>query len=299
MKSHTLTQTDFPDIKPASRGKVRDIYDLGEQLLIVTTDRISAYDCILPNGIPGKGKILNRLSEFWFKKTSSIIDNHLISTEPADFPPEFRQYSEQLRDRSMLVRKTAPLPAECIVRAYLSGSGWNEYLEHGSVCGIKLPAGLRESDRLGKPIFTPSTKASDGTHDLNIDFSRLADITGKDTAERLKNLSLDIYARASVIALEKGVIIADTKMEFGTDPETGEIILIDELLTPDSSRFWLRDEYSPGKPQKSFDKQFVRDYLNSINWDRKPPAPVLPDEIVEKTRERYESIMHFFGLTVS
>lgn len=293
---NTLLESDLGDIKPVTRGKVRDIYATGDKLLIVTTDRISAYDCVLPSGIPGKGKILNKLSEYWFRHTGSLIRNHLITTDIDEFPEEFRQYADQLSGRSMLVEKAKPIPVECIVRGYLSGSGWKEYRETGSICGVKLPEGLSESAKLDEPIFTPSTKATDGSHDINISYEHVAEKLGEVIASKLRDTSIRIYENARERALGKGILIADTKFEFGLDPESDELMLIDELLTPDSSRFWLKDEYEPGRPQNSFDKQFVRDYLNSINWDRKPPAPQLPEDVIRQTRERYLSILEYFNL---
>lgn len=264
---------------------MRDIYDLGGELLIVATDRISAFDVVLPQGIPGKGFVLTQISKFWFDYTRDIVPNHLISTELEDFPAEFRPYGEVLEGRSMLVKKAKPLPIECIVRGYLTGSGWKEYKESGSVCGITLPKGLRESDRLPEPIFTPSTKAEIGEHDVNITFEKTAELVGAELAQEVKRLSIEIYNKALSHALEKGIIIADTKFEFGIRDDG--LILIDELLTPDSSRFWPLDDYEPGRAQKSFDKQFVRDYLESVGWNKKPPAPDLPQDIIDKTSEKY------------
>ena len=289
-----LLKTDFKNLPQPHRGKVRDIFDLNENLLIVTTDRISAYDHILPNGIPGKGIVLNKISEFWFNKTKDLVSNHMLSTEVDDFPKEFHEHRSELEGRTMLVKKTVPLAIECIVRGYISGSGWIEYKGTGRICGIELPEGLLESAELDKPIFTPSTKALEGQHDQNIPFEKAADIIGKETAARVRELSLEIYSEARELASSMGIIIADTKFEFGTD-ENGEIVLIDEVLTPDSSRFWPKEDYKPGRAQKSFDKQFVRDYLNSINWDRKPPVPELPEEIIIKTREKYESMLSYFS----
>jgi phosphoribosylaminoimidazole-succinocarboxamide synthase len=265
---------------------VRDLYDLGDSLLMVATDRISAFDVILPNGIPYKGEILTRLSSFWFSHLSGIVPHHLISTRVEDFPAACRPYRDVLAGRSMLIKKTKPLPVECVVRGYLSGSGWKDYQKSGSVCGIPLPAGLKESDSLREPIFTPSTKAEIGTHDENIDFAGAVKLVGKDIAEKLRQLTIAVYQRARSIAEERGIIIADTKFEFGL--LNNEILLIDEVLTPDSSRFWPMDTYSPGKSQNSFDKQFVRDYLLSLTWDQKPPAPVLPEDIIQKTSQRYQ-----------
>jgi len=266
-------------------GKVRDVYELHDALLIVATDRLSAFDVILPTPIPDKGVILTQLSLFWFDFLKDTVRTHLIAHEVDDYPAELQKFSEQLQGRSMLVKKASPLPVECIVRGYLSGSGWKDYKKTGSVCGIPLPAGLVESSRLPEPVFTPSTKAQVGEHDENIDMNRVKDLIGKELADKIQDLSLKIYAKAAQKALEAGVIIADTKFEFGLVND--ELILIDEVLTPDSSRFWPADEYRPGGPQPSFDKQFVRDYLESIGWNKKAPGPVLPHEIVEKTRTRY------------
>jgi len=277
--------TELKTLTLRGRGKVRDIYDLGDRLLIVATDRISAFDVVMPNPIPDKGKILTQLSKFWFDMTKEIVPNHIISTEVKDFPEECRPYHELLRDRSMLVTKTEVLPVECVVRGYLSGSGWEEYRNSGEVCGVKLPQGLVESSKLAEPIFTPATKAEIGLHDENITFEKVEKIVGKDLARRLKTLSLSIYKKARDFAEGKGILIADTKMEFGI--KDGKLLLIDELLTPDSSRFWPKGDYRPGVPQKSFDKQFLRDYLLSLRWDKSPPAPPLPEEIIQKTREKY------------
>lgn len=285
MASDVVSMTEFKTLKLKGRGKVRDIYDLGDRLLIVATDRISAFDVVMPNPIPDKGRVLTQLSKFWFDLTKEIVPNHVISTEVSDFPEECRPYQEILRDRSMLVVKTQPLPIECVVRGYLSGSGWEEYRNIGEVCGIQLPKGLVESSRLEEPIFTPATKEEIGLHDENITFERVEIIVGKELAQRLKILSLAIYKKARDFAEGKGILISDTKMEFGI--KDGRLLLIDELLTPDSSRFWPKDDYLPGGSQKSFDKQFLRDYLLSIRWDKNPPAPHLPEEIVQKTREKY------------
>ena len=279
--------TKFPELPAPKRGKVRDIYDLGNELLIVATDRISAFDVVLPNGIPKKGKVLTQISKFWFNKTRDIIPNHMISTDVDDYPKVFWNHREILQERSMLVKKARPLPVECIVRGYISGSGWKEYQRSNSICGIKLPPGLVESSKLERPIFTPSTKAEEGKHDENIPFDRVVDTLGEELAHRIRTISINIYNRAMEIAEEKGIIIADTKFEFGFDEDTVELMLIDELLTPDSSRFWPKDEYQPGRTQRSFDKQFVRDYLISIEWNKKPPAPSLPPDVVEKTTEKY------------
>jgi phosphoribosylaminoimidazole-succinocarboxamide synthase len=285
MDSSVISVTEFKTLKLKGRGKVRDIYDLGDRLLIVATDRISAFDVVMPNPIPDKGRILTQLSKFWFDLTKQIVPNHVISVKVEDFPKDCQPYREVLRDRSMLVTKTEVLPVECVVRGYLSGSGWEEYRKTGEVCGIRIPRSLVESSKLEEPIFTPATKAEMGLHDENITFERMEKEVGKELAQRLKTVSIAVYSNARDVAEKKGIIIADTKMEFGM--KDGKLILIDELLTPDSSRFWPKDEYQPGGPQKSFDKQFLRDYLLSIRWDKNPPAPQLPDEIVRKTREKY------------
>jgi phosphoribosylaminoimidazole-succinocarboxamide synthase len=285
MTSQVVSMTELKTLKLKGRGKVRDIYDLGDRLLIVATDRISAFDVVMPNPIPDKGTILTQLSKFWFDMTKEIVPNHVISTEVKDFPEECRPYQKMLRDRSMLVMKMDVLPIECVVRGYLSGSGWEEYKKTGEVCGIPLPKGLLDSSKLEEPIFTPATKAEIGLHDENITFEKAEKIVGKDLAKRLRSLSLAIYKKARDFAEGRGIIIADTKMEFGIKDE--KLLLIDELLTPDSSRFWPKDDYRPGGSQKSFDKQFLRDYLLSIKWDKSPPAPQLPEEIITKTREKY------------
>ncbi len=285
MSSHVVSMTEFKSLTLQGRGKVRDIYDLGDRLLIVATDRISAFDVVMPNPIPDKGRILTQLSRFWFDLTKEVVPNHIISTEVEDYPKDCKPYQEMLKDRSMLVVKTNVLPIECVVRGYLSGSGWEEYKKTGEVCGIPLPKGLLESSKLEEPIFTPATKAEMGLHDENITFERAEKIVGKDRAKKLRSLSLAIYKKARDFAEGNGIIIADTKMEFGIKDK--KLLLIDELLTPDSSRFWPKDGYRPGGPQKSFDKQFLRDYLLSIKWDKSPPAPQLPEEIVTRTREKY------------
>jgi phosphoribosylaminoimidazole-succinocarboxamide synthase len=280
-----ILQTNFPDLKLVARGKVRDIYDLGETLLIVTTDRISAFDVIMNEGIPHKGYVLTQISAFWFRQMEDIIPNHIISTEVQDFPAVCQKYADQLAGRTMLVKKAQPLPAECIVRGYLSGSGWKDYKVTGSVCGITLPAGLVESAKLPEPIFTPSTKAELGTHDENISFEQMAELCGTDIAGKVRDVTLKIYMKARDIAATKGIIIADTKFEYGMF--NGELIIIDECMTPDSSRFWPMDGYQPGGAQPSFDKQFLRDYLETLDWDKTAPAPPLPAEIVEKTGQKY------------
>ena len=284
MDKEVLLTTDFKDLKLFKRGKVRDVYDLGDKLLIVSTDRISCFDVVLACGIPCKGKVLTGLSLFWFDFIKGIIPHHLVTADPAKYPEEVKKYKAQLLGRSMLVKKTRSLPVECVVRGYLSGSGWKEYKDKQSVCGIKLPAGLRESDKLPEVIFTPSTKADVG-HDINVDLKYVEGLVGGSITEKLKNASIAIYKKANEYALTKGIIIADTKFEFGVYND--EIILIDEVLTPDSSRFWPYDQYKPGKSQPSFDKQFVRDYLESLDWDKTPPAPRLPEDIIKKTSLKY------------
>ena len=284
MNKEVLLSTDFKDLKLYKRGKVRDVYDLGDKLLIVSTDRISCFDVVLPSGIPYKGSVLTKLSCFWFDFIKDITPHHFITSDIDSYPRELQKYKAVLLDRSMLVKKTRPLGLECVVRGYLSGSGWKEYQEKQSVCGIRLPAGLLESDKLPEILFTPSTKADTG-HDLNVDQKYVEGVAGKDTAQRLKQISIDIYKKAGDYAISRGIIIADTKFEFGVD--NNEIILIDEVLTPDSSRFWPADQYRPGAPQPSFDKQFVRDYLESLGWNKTPPAPKLPEEIIRKTTQKY------------
>ncbi len=287
--SQAVYETRLEGVKLVSRGKVRDIYDLGEHLLIVTTDRISAYDVVLPTPIPGKGEVLTRLSVYWFGRTRDIVANHLVSDDPETYPEPARRYAEQLRGRSMLVRKAEPLPVECIVRGYITGSGWKEYQRTGAVCGIRLPEGLRESEKLPEPIFTPSTKAEQGEHDENIPFERVEELIGSDLAHRVRELALAVYRRGAGEAERKGILIADTKMEFGL--LDGQLILIDELLTPDSSRFWRASDYRVGEPQHSLDKQYVRDYLARLDWDRTPPGPELPAEVVAETARRYREIL--------
>jgi phosphoribosylaminoimidazole-succinocarboxamide synthase len=286
-----VLQTTLNRRAPDRRGKVRDIYDFGARLLIVATDRISAFDYVLASGIPDKGKVLTQISAFWFARTRSIVDNHVISTDPADYPPEVQADSDLLAGRSMLVRRAEPLPIECVARGYLSGSGWKDYRATGEVCGIRLPTGLRESDKLTEPIFTPATKAQSG-HDLNISDAEAADMVGPPVLARARELTLRLFSEGGAYAASHGIIIADTKFEFGLLPPDGRpdadrLIVIDEMLTPDSSRFWPADSYSPGGPQPSFDKQFVRDYLELIKWNKQPPVPSLPDDVVAKTREKY------------
>lgn len=285
-----LLESHLPQLGQAVRGKVRDIYDLGDSLLFVATDRISAFDVILPEGIPGKGSVLTQLSLHWFdwfSKRDHPVSHHVLTADFDRYPEKCAPYRNLLEGRSMIVREAEPLPVECIVRGYLSGSGWKEYLQKGSISGIKLPTGLVESARLSEPIFTPSTKAAVGSHDMNISFEEMEALVGTGVAKEVRESSLRIYKAAAEKAEACGLIIADTKMEFGLDPKTRSLILIDELLTPDSSRFWPRASYAPGKGQPSFDKQFVRDYLLSIHWDGTPPPPHLPEKVVQQTRERY------------
>lgn len=284
-----LYDTVIADLRLLRRGKVRDIYDLGDTMLMVATDRISAFDVVMPNPIPGKGRILTQMSRFWFQMMKGIIPDHLITADVDRFPESCQPYADILKDRSMVVRKARPLPVECIVRGYISGSGWKSYLESGGICGIRLPEGLRESDQLPEPVFTPSTKEEQGAHDVNISFDEAADMVGKDLAVRLRDVSIAIYEKAVAVADPCGIIIADTKFEFGLID--GELVMIDEILTPDSSRFWPKDAYRPGGAQKSFDKQYVRDYLLSIRWNQRPPAPELPPGVVENTRKKYEEAL--------
>jgi phosphoribosylaminoimidazole-succinocarboxamide synthase len=290
MSNPGIMKTDFQGMTVTSTGKVRDIYAFDSHLLIVATDRISAFDFIMPNPVPGKGEVLTRMSAFWFGKMADIIPNHVVSTNPDEYPAVCAPYRELLRGRSMLVKKAKPLPVECIVRGYLSGSGWKDYSQGKPVSGIALPAGLRESSRLPETLFTPSTKAADGEHDLPIGRREMENLLGAELTEQVIRVSLAIYERAVAIADRAGIIIADSKMEFGL--LDGELILIDELLTPDSSRFWPKDNYEAGRPQKSFDKQFLRDYLLSIGWNQKPPAPELPAEIIAKTGEKYREALN-------
>ena len=288
-KGSILQETHLEGLGPRKQGKVRDIYDLGDALLLVATDRISAYDVILPEGIPGKGYVLTQLSRFWFEwfeRSETPIPHHLISTEAEKFPENCRRYKELLDGRSMLVRKALPFPVECVVRGYLSGSGWKEYKKAGTVCQQPLQKGLSESEKLSEPIFTPSTKEEEG-HDRNISFKEMLNLVGRKAAEDLRDKSLSIYNRAAAYAEARGIIIADTKFEFGRHPESAQVMLIDEVLTPDSSRFWPKAQFRPGGAQPSFDKQFVRDYLDSLQWDHSPPPPHLPDEIVQKSSRKY------------
>ena len=277
-------QSSIPHLALWRRGKVRDVYDLGDRLLIVATDRISAFDVVLPTGIPGKGVVLTQLSLFWFDLLSDVLPNHVLSSEVSEYGHGLEAFRDQLEGRSMMVVKTDPLPVECVVRGYLVGSGWKDYKNTGGVCGIALPGGLRESERLEPPLFTPATKEESG-HDINIDFAEMSSRVGSGVAQRLREASLELYGRARAYAEQRGIILADTKFEFGL--RDGQPVWIDEALTPDSSRFWPRDTYRPGVAQPSFDKQYVRDYLESLTWDKTPPAPALPPEVVERTREKY------------
>jgi len=285
-----LLNTNFPELKLFKRGKVRDMFDVGDYYLMVATDRLSAFDVIMQQGIPNKGKILNTISKFWFDFVKDEIDNHLITTNVEQYPNVCRPYLKELTGRSMLVKKAELIQLECIVRGYLSGSGWKDYQQTGSICGIEIPAGLVESEKLPEPIFTPSTKAEIGDHDENISEKKAAEIVGSDIFETIKNKTINIYKKASEYASNKGIIIADTKMEFGI--YNGEIILIDELLTPDSSRFWPEEDYEKGRSQNSYDKQYVRDYLLSINFNKQPPAPILPDNILENTSQKYADVLY-------
>ena len=288
-----ILETKCDDLQLVGRGKVRDIYDLGELLLLVATDRISAFDVIIPDGIPGKGYVLTQLSAFWFSelwKRNDLIPHHLISTEVASLPEACRPYIDSLRGRTMLAKKAEPLPVECIVRGYISGSAWKEYRKQGTVCGQQLQTGLQESEQFPEPIFTPSTKATDG-HDENIPFTEMERLIGQDLAAKVKTASLTIYTRAAELALTQGIVIADTKFEFGIDPKTKQLMLIDEVLTPDSSRFWPKNDVVPGKSPPSFDKQFVRDYLDTTGWNHAPPAPNLPPEVIQQTSEKYLDIL--------
>ena len=283
---NVILETNLENQNLINRGKVRDLYDMGDNLLIVSSDRISAYDSVLPTGILGKGEVLTRLSEFWFSLTAEIIGNHFITQDICSHYDSLKEHIDILEGRSMVVKKAKPLPVECIVRGYITGSGWGEYKKNGTVCGIELKKGLVESEKLEKPIFTPSTKAEQGEHDENINFEQCADIIGLDLANQVRDYSIEIYSKARDYAETKGILIADTKFEFGLI-ENDELILIDEVLTPDSSRFWPKDLYEAGRGQQSYDKQFVRDYLTSVGWDKKPPAPGLPEDIAQKTSEKY------------
>jgi phosphoribosylaminoimidazole-succinocarboxamide synthase len=286
--SPPLIATSFPGLPPERSGKVRDLFDAGDDLVIVATDRISAFDYVLGSAIPDKGKVLTQLSTFWFNLTADVVPNHVLSVDPEAFPAPLRSHADVLRGRSMLVRRTEPIPIECVVRGYLVGSGWAEYRTSGTVCGITLPAGLREADRLPEPIFTPSTKAETG-HDINISQEEAGRLVGRRLIDTLSRLSLQVYSMGAAHAETRGIIVADTKFEFGLVRAGGreQILLIDEVLTPDSSRFWPADRYTPGGSQPSFDKQFVRDYLERIKWTKRPPVPSLPDDVIARTREKY------------
>ncbi len=281
----TLIQTEFPELTLHARGKVRDLYEIGSELLLVATDRISAFDHVLGSGIPDKGEILTQMSVFWFDFLKDVVRNHLISTNVQEYPAALQPYAESLRGRSMYVRRAQMFPVECVVRGYISGSGWKDYKSTGGVCGIPLPAGLKESDKLPEPLFTPASKSQGGKHDENVSFAQVIEQVGQQHAEKLRDLSLEIYSRASSHAASRGLILADTKFEFGM--VDGEIVLADEVLTPDSSRYWPADQYAPGGAQPSFDKQFVRDYLEEVHWNKQAPAPALPESVVLKTRGKY------------
>jgi phosphoribosylaminoimidazole-succinocarboxamide synthase len=285
-----LIETRLNGLVPQRQGKVRDIFDCGETLVMVATDRISAFDYVLGSGIPDKGKVLTQLSAFWFGRTTDIVANHFLSSNVDEYPDPLRHHGETLAGRSMLVRKTAPVPIECVARGYLSGSGWKEYVATGSVCGVELPAGLRESDQLPEPLFTPATKAESG-HDINISEQEAGRIVGADLVRRLRELTLALYAHGAAHAASRGIMLADTKFEFGLTADQ-QVLLIDEVMTPDSSRYWPRDQYAPGHAQPSFDKQFVRDYLERIQWNKQPPVPSLPEEVVAATREKYLEAFH-------
>jgi len=281
-----LLTTDIKEYPLFCRGKVRDVYNMGDKLLIIATDRISAFDVVMPAGIPEKGVILNQMSLFWFNLVGDIVKNHLLITDVKDFPPELKKHEKILKDRSVIVKRAKRFDVECVVRGYLAGSGWADYAKTGKVCGVPLPAGLEESAKLPEPIFTPAFKAEQGEHDENIDMKKAADIVGRETAEKLKKLAIDVYKKASAHAESRGIIIADTKFEFGLI--NGEIRLIDEILSPDSSRFWPRNGYRTGRPQNSFDKQYLRDWLNTLPWNKKAPGPALPQEVIDKTLEKYK-----------
>ena len=285
MSLGTLLETDLKDVELAWKGKVRDVYSVDDQLVIITTDRISAFDVVLPNGIPDKGRVLNQTSLYWFQKTGDLVPNHLVSASVDEYPGTLRPYASQLEGRSMLVKRLAPVAFECVIRGYLYGSGWKEYQREGSVCGIALPKGMRLAERFDEPLFTPSTKATEG-HDENVSEEYMTDALGAELTSRLRDISLELYTRGRDEAAGKGIIIADTKFEFGLD-EAGTLYLIDEVLTPDSSRFWPAESYAPGKDQPSYDKQFVREYLETLDWDKNPPGPELPDSVVAGTQQRY------------
>lgn len=292
MISSSVRETNIKEFPLVKKGKVRDVYDLGDYYLFIATDRLSAFDVVMPDPIPEKGIVLTQISLFWFKVMESIIGNHLVTSNFNDFPEELKPYKEMLDGRSMIVKKAEPLPVECVVRGYISGSGWSSYKKTGEVCGIALPAGLIESDRLPEPIFTPSTKAEIGEHDENISFDQAVKLIGPEIAEKVKKLSIDIYKKGVEVAESLGIIVADTKFEFGM--LNGELILIDEILTPDSSRFWPKSDYKPGGSPKSYDKQYVRDYLSGLDWDKNPPGPSFPDFVIENTKNKYLEIMNLF-----
>jgi phosphoribosylaminoimidazole-succinocarboxamide synthase len=285
--------SNLDGVELVQKGKVRDIYDLGDSLLMVATDRLSAFDVVMPDPIPEKGRVLTQISLYWYEQMRSVIDNHLITADVEEYPEVLKPHAEALRGRSMIVKKAEPLKIECVVRGYISGSGWKSYKKDGTVCGIKLPDGLQESDRLPEPLFTPSTKADVGDHDINISFEEAVEIVGREMAEKARDVSLAIYRKGGEIAAEKGIIIADTKFEFGMCE--GELILIDEVLTPDSSRFWPKNSYKPGGAQESFDKQFVRDYLETLQWDKTPPGPSIPQEILDRTSAKYVEALELFA----
>lgn len=285
-----VIETNFSDLHLIRKGKVRDIYDMDDSLLMVASDRLSAFDVVLPDGIPDKGKVLTKISSHWFKRMENIVGNHLISDNVEDYPEQCRKYKDILSERSMLVKKAEPLPVECIVRGYISGSGWTSYKESGMICGIQLPQGLKQSDKLSEPLYTPSTKAEVGDHDINVDFNETVKILGKEKAEKIRDLSIAIYMKGAEEALKKGIIIADTKFEFGIYND--EIILIDEVMTPDSSRFWPLSSYSPGQAQKSYDKQYIRDWLISSGWNKKSPGPRLPQQVIEHTVKKYNEVLN-------
>jgi phosphoribosylaminoimidazole-succinocarboxamide synthase len=298
MPSHVISSTAAHGFTPWKQGKVRDIYDLGGHLLIAATDRLSAFDVVLPDGIPDKGKVLTQVSAFWFQRLSNIVPHHLVSTELQAFPEPFRSHPDLFAGRSMLVQKTAPLAVECVVRGYITGSGWSDYKRTGAVCGLTLPKGLQESERLPEPLFTPTTKAEVGVHDESITFADVENLVGSSHAKELRDLSIRLYSEGAAYAETRGIIIADTKFEFGLDGN-GRIVWIDEALTPDSSRFWPRDTYRPGTSQPSFDKQYVRDYLISLQWDKRPPAPRLPRNVIDTTAQKYRDALHLLtGITL-
>ncbi|MCG8473256.1 MAG: phosphoribosylaminoimidazolesuccinocarboxamide synthase [Desulfobacterales bacterium] len=288
----SMYSSNIDGVTLMQKGKVRDMYDLGDSILMVATDRLSAFDVVMPQPIPQKGKVLTQISLYWYEKMRSIVNNHLITADVREYPEVLQPYAKELDGRSMIVKKAEPLKVECVVRGYISGSGWKSYKNDGTVCGISLPQGLKESDRLPEPLFTPSTKADLGDHDINISFEEACDTVGEEVAKKVRNLSLAIYSRGVEIAAEKGIIIADTKFEFGLCD--GELILIDEVLTPDSSRFWPKTSYKPGGAQESFDKQFVRDYLERLEWDKTPPGPSIPEDIIEKTSQKYQEALALF-----